>query len=199
MLIWPVIIMPLICFIWPTAYMSHIPLSLFVTCCGASRSRCDALKIRKFEILGEQSTSESVLSTSLSLDNKLSPRFPEEMQLGRSYHQRCHPPLVLMLKENMVLMLLRKTCGRSRFSSIGLDDIVINFNAENWLQGVASVPCCAIGVRFERRTDDQKISSTNRWSEDPSAAAWDWRQKRMTRFLKQLWFSDKLGMGQIVT
>ena len=63
-----------------------------------------ALKIRKFEIpliLGEQSTSESVLSTSLSLDNKLSPRFPEEMQLGRNYHQRCHPPLVLMLKENM--------------------------------------------------------------------------------------------------
>ena len=37
----------------------------------------------------------------LSLDITLSPRFPAEMQLGRNYHQRCHPPLVLMLKENM--------------------------------------------------------------------------------------------------
>ena len=52
-------------------------------------------------------------------------------------------------------------------------------------------------VRFDRGIkDDQKNwSGDRRWSEDPSAAAWDRRQKQVTRFLKQLQFSDKLGMA----
>ena len=58
-----------------------------------------------------------VLSTSSSLATAVPPRFPVEMQLGRNYHQRCHPPLDSLLKVNMWSVFW--------FSSIGLDDIVI--------------------------------------------------------------------------